>query len=74
MPIRGYSVASPTRTLQIVGGLAQRGSSFFCTERRLLWLARPDREDQAETKPQDLSSSGVPTSGRSGRGHEEVVG
>ena len=49
MPIRGYSVASPTRTLQIVGGLAQR-------------------------EPQDLSSSGVPTSGRSGRGHEEVVG
>ena len=25
-------------------------------------------------KPKDLSSSGVPTSGRSGRGHEEVVG
>ena len=24
--------------------------------------------------PKDLSSSGVPTSGRSGRGHEEVVG
>ena len=31
-------------------------------------------EDQAEVEPQDLSSSGVPTSGRSGRGHEEVVG
>ena len=30
-------------------------------------------EDQAEAEPQDLSSSGVPTSGRSGRGHEEVV-
>ena len=26
-----------------------------------------------EAEPQDLSSSGVPTSGRSGRGHEEVV-
>ena len=30
-------------------------------------------EDQAEAEPKDLSSSGVPTSGRSGRGHEEVV-
>ena len=31
-------------------------------------------KDQAEAEPQDLSSMGVPTSGRSGRGHEEVVG
>ena len=28
----------------------------------------------SEAELQDLSSSGVPTSGRSGRGHEEVVG
>ena len=28
MPIRGYSVASPTRTIQIVGGSAQRGSKL----------------------------------------------
>ena len=38
----------------------------------------PDRgrfgTGQAGAEPQDLSSSGVPTSGRSGRGHEEVVG
>ena len=54
MPIRGYSVASPTRTLQI-------GEVWYS-------------EDQAEAEPEDLSSSGVPTSGRSGRGHEEVVG
>ena len=32
------------------------------------------KQDQAEAEPQDLSSSGVPTSGRSGRCHEEVVG
>ena len=54
MPIRGYSLASPTRT----------------SRSWEVWHS----EDQAEAKPQDLSSSGVPTSGRSGRGHEEAVG
>ena len=36
MPIRGYSVASPTRTLQIAGGLAQRGSSWSRTPRSIV--------------------------------------
>ena len=36
MPIRAYSVASPTRTLQIVGGLAQRGSSLSRTPRSIV--------------------------------------
>ena len=36
MPIHGYSVASPTRTLQIVGGLAQRGSSRSRTPRSIV--------------------------------------
>ena len=36
MPIRGYSVASPTRTVQIVGGLAQRASSLSSPPRSIV--------------------------------------
>ena len=36
MPIHGYSVASPTRTLQIVGGLVQRRSSWSRTRRSIV--------------------------------------
>ena len=59
------------------------GEADKCLSAAIQWRRRqePSRswefwhsEDQAEAEPQDLSSSGVPTSGRSGRGHEEVVG
>ena len=51
---------------RLFSGVAHKNAS----DRGRVWRS----EDQAEAEPQDLSSSGVPTSGRSGRGHEEVVG
>ena len=36
MPIRGYSVASPTRTLQFLGGLVQRRSNLSRTPRSIV--------------------------------------
>ena len=65
-----------------IGGRAE-GEADQCLPAAIQWRLQqePSRsgevwhsKDQAEADPQDLSSFGVPTSGRSGGGHEEVVG
>ena len=64
-------------------GRRAEGDADQCLSAAIQWRRQQEHsgswevwysEDQAEAEPEDLSSSGVPTSGRSGRGHEEAVG